>query len=86
MNFQACGGAQECCWSQQEMEFHWKWWKFNLIQAEVLCDKERTGNPPPGGSKPPLTEQLYCTLADTESTVNTLQWLRLHCSLRSRRE
>ena len=24
--------------------------KFNLIQAEVLCDKERTGNPPPGGS------------------------------------
>ena len=24
--------------------------KFNLIQAEVLCDKERTGNPPPGVS------------------------------------
>ena len=26
--------------------------EFNLIQAggEVLCDKVRTGNPPPGGS------------------------------------
>ena len=50
LNFRACGGARVLLVSTRSgipLELV----KFNLIQArEVLCDKERTGNPPPGGS------------------------------------
>ena len=36
--------------------------KFNLIQAEVLCDKERTGNPPPGVSTDTSAAPLFSSL------------------------
>ena len=43
--------------------------KFNLIQAEVLCDKERTGNPPPGVSTDTSAAPLFSRKRTLHSTA-----------------